>query len=321
MEKQTVLIYQMGKVGSSSIYQSLAQSDDFKPYHIHTLNQITIQKIKERSKLKGLKIEQHIYDSEHILGKFFEQTPQDKLKIITLVREPISRNIAAYFQNLDVYHSNNKVFRNSYQINEDTLRFCKLMNIETNLLNTLKTLDKKTFSNSQALLSIITEKGVNEKLVTKYKSRILKATSSHQLYINELIQDFQSNYNHGVPLAWFEKEYHAILGINVFNWDFPRLRGYQRITTENYDCLLIKLETSDRKKERAIKEFLKIDDFSIKNTNFGNSKYYGEAYKAFKSGIQLPNSYINKMLGSQYTKHFYNNIERKDIRKKWQIVS
>lgn len=311
----------MGKVGSSSIYQSLARSKNFKPYHIHTLNEITIQKIKERSKSKGLKIEQHIKDSEYILQNYFSRTQKEKIKIITLVREPISRNIAAYFQNLDVYHSNNETFKNSYQINADTLGYCKSMNIDTKIINILSKLNTTSFSNSQALLNSILEKGIETEKIEKFKSRILKATNTHQIYVNELIQDFQSNYNHGVPLIWFEKEYHAILGIDIFSQDFPRLKGYQRITTNKYDCLLIKLETPDQKKERVIKEFLQTEDFYIKNTNFGNSKYYGEAYKAFKAGIQLPNSYINKMLTSQYTKHFYNNTERKDIRNKWQIVS
>jgi len=321
MDKETVLIYQMGKVGSSSIYQSLGKSKRFKPYHIHTLNLESINKIKKRSKHKGLKIEKHITDSEFILNKYFtNETLQKKLKIITLVREPISRNIAAYFQNLDVYHSDNELFQQSYLINEDTLGFCQSLSVSPKIISALQSMKQTSFSTSQALLNQL-EQNIDDNLIEKFKSRILKATSSHKTYVNELICDFQINYNHGVPLIWFQKEYFSILGIDIYNYDFPRLKGYQQITTDRFDCLIIKLETPDRKKERIIKEFLEFDRFSLKNTNFGNSKYYGEAYKAFKSGIQLPAAYINKMLSSEYTKHFYNKIERQDIRKKWKIAN
>jgi len=315
MEKETVLIYTMGKVGSSSIYQSLNSSDKFKPYHIHSLNKKVLLNLKQSLIKNQLKIEKHITESELILNSLSDSDKE--VKIITLVRDPISRNIAAYFQNLDYFNSSKPGIENNFKITSKEVENCIKMKIPNFITEILSSMSPATFPTSQSLLTSLSNRGISDEYIKKYKSRLLKATNKYFRKVNNLILDFQKNYYHGVPLNWFDREYKTVLNIDIYVSNFPRLKGYQIIRKGKFSCLLLKLEIPDKKKERIIKEFLSTNNFKINNTNFGNDKFYGLAYKAFKSDIKLSEDYIKKMLNSQYSKHFYNKDQRKDIKTKW----
>ena len=73
-----VLIYQMGKVASSSIYRSLVKYYSGGVFHSHALDS---------------------ENSTHVKLLNYGKSNNQKLKLISLVREPISRNISAFFQN------------------------------------------------------------------------------------------------------------------------------------------------------------------------------------------------------------------------------
>lgn len=79
--KTPVIVFQMGKVASRSIFESVSR------YY------------------KGLVLHAHFFSKEHhdekvrfFIKRYDGGTP---VKVISLVRDPISRNIAAFFQNLE----------------------------------------------------------------------------------------------------------------------------------------------------------------------------------------------------------------------------
>jgi len=85
--KTPIFVFQMGKVGSSTVYYSLKNqlpnrfilhAHDFKPDH------------KRIVKVRAL-------------YKHFKKHPERPLKIITLVRDPIGRNISGFFQEYERY--------------------------------------------------------------------------------------------------------------------------------------------------------------------------------------------------------------------------
>jgi hypothetical protein len=101
-EKEIIVIHQMGKVGSSSVYNSLKSlRNDFAIFHTHFLNPERLQTHLTKIQQQGRKPENHLIESkalrEAISGNFGDKN----WKIITLVREPISRNISAFFQNIE----------------------------------------------------------------------------------------------------------------------------------------------------------------------------------------------------------------------------
>lgn len=98
-----IVIYQMGKVGSTTIYNALKKNGvknvfivhRMNPKHIHEVNKMRKRRL-DVSDIIGIKIKELFIDK----GK--------KVKIITPVREPISRNISAFFQNLEVHTRSKK---------------------------------------------------------------------------------------------------------------------------------------------------------------------------------------------------------------------
>ncbi len=99
-----VIIYQMGKVGSTTIHASLEQANlPFPIYKVHFLSDEGI-KHGEEFHQKTLNIPwattPHI-QTTHLLRQKIRSDEAIRWKIITLVREPISREISEFFQYLD----------------------------------------------------------------------------------------------------------------------------------------------------------------------------------------------------------------------------
>ena len=107
-DKQSALIiFQMGKVGSTSVYSSLKSLHLNMPvYHVHFLTYEGIhwasQVYRQGFSRTGL-IGRHIFDSLHLRQQLDKGLPENgQWKIVSLVRDPIARNISAFFQTLNL---------------------------------------------------------------------------------------------------------------------------------------------------------------------------------------------------------------------------
>jgi hypothetical protein len=90
------LVYSMGKVGSSSVYQTLKHRLPFaKVFHLHFLSKFWLN-----DKLPKL---HSFFHSNIELGNrtldYLQKHSSDRIKIITLVREPLMREISDAFEN------------------------------------------------------------------------------------------------------------------------------------------------------------------------------------------------------------------------------
>ena len=97
----------MGKVGSSTIVDSLASMKlDLTVFHMHFLNPTNIR-LAER-KLREFFGNNHnvnrwaLYESRFVLKHILSQ-PKPNLRIVSLVREPVARNVSSFFQNIDKF--------------------------------------------------------------------------------------------------------------------------------------------------------------------------------------------------------------------------
>jgi Putative capsular polysaccharide synthesis protein/Sulfotransferase family len=105
-----ILVYQMGKVGSRSIVDSLRAVKLNRPvYHVHFLNQDNIQKADQMlHAIYGSHYNVNrwcLYESRFVIKHFLHQRAKH-LKIISLVREPVGRNISSFFHNIDKFIPN-----------------------------------------------------------------------------------------------------------------------------------------------------------------------------------------------------------------------
>lgn len=242
-----IIIYQMGKVGSSSVSKSLELHGIDLVFHIHRMNPDNIEKVRQEY------LDNDERPPDERIGKGLYSnvvTNRKKAKFITLVREPISRNTSAFFQNF------------------------------------------KRFT------------GVDE-------------YDHADFAIEELVNIFIERYRHPVPLTWFDVEVKQTLGIDVYEYPFPKEKGYLSIKRGNFELLILKLEVDDSIKEKAIAEFLDAEDFRLIRANVGQDKDYARTYKDFLRTIRLPESYVEIMCNSEYTRHFYSDVEIESVRSKW----
>lgn len=95
-DEDALLIYQMGKVGSTALEKSLP-----KAIHIHTLYGTYLcefyHKLRYRTLISRLKCSA-VQKAKRIIIK-----RRNKIKIITLVRDPLNRDISHYFQDIQYW--------------------------------------------------------------------------------------------------------------------------------------------------------------------------------------------------------------------------
>ena len=242
-----VLVYQMGKVASSTITSSLAPIPNISLFHVHRLHPDNIFRFQQETKARGW----HIPRYNDALGiclynKFIKSGMP--LKIISVVREPISRNISAYFQNLDFIWG----IRNAHK----------------------------------------------------------------KIHPDRLIARFMDEYPHELPLKWFDEEFKCVLGIDIFDYVFPRDLGFVQIDTDLYNILIMRSNIKDKIKQKLISAFFG-DDISLITKNVSKNKRYYREYKNFKQSIKFTDEFINHMLESKFTTHFYNQANIQQFQKKW----
>lgn len=102
-----VIVFQMGKVGSTSIKRSLeALNLDMAIYHSHLLTKERIAKT-EKERKKFFRTDRQSYLQRPWLNQFLskeigKKQGGKKWKVITLTRDPIARNVSTFFENLEV---------------------------------------------------------------------------------------------------------------------------------------------------------------------------------------------------------------------------
>ena len=128
---------------------------------------------------------------------------------------------------------------------------------------------------------------------------------------------FLERMNHNSPLEFFERELKGVFGIDIYKSAFPRYVGYKIYKDKIADVLVIRLETLNECAQKAFKEFLDIDNFSLIVENVSADKIYADLYQRFKDNIVLPNSYIDKLYNSKYMRHFYSEEEINALSEKW----
>lgn len=117
--------------------------------------------------------------------------------------------------------------------------------------------------------------------------------------------------------GWFDSQLKAVFDIDVFSSEFPKEKGYHIYRGERADLLLIRLENLNDCYRETFKEFLGIQDFRLINVNRAQDKAYYPVYRDFIENADLPADFVDKMLASEYARHFYSPEEIAGFRAKW----
>jgi|SRR5581483_11838770 hypothetical protein len=99
-----ILVYQMGKVGSKSVYHSLQALDlDVPVYHLHTLNRLDEYEAEVRQRFANPQpyLEALAYGRK--IRAEYESARWHTWNLISLVRAPVPRAISEFFENIETF--------------------------------------------------------------------------------------------------------------------------------------------------------------------------------------------------------------------------
>jgi hypothetical protein len=100
-----VLVYQMGKVGSVTLVASLKAADPrLRVFHVHTLTNEGRRRAEDvfrRAWRHRTMPPDSVWRSGYLMGRIHRSHWRRPWTVITLVRDPVARNISSFFQVLD----------------------------------------------------------------------------------------------------------------------------------------------------------------------------------------------------------------------------
>ncbi len=94
-----VIVFQMGKVGSTSVASSFPTTRHPVSVQTHHLHGPRIERAKEWSRERGLPLRAHFFHAEAVARRVVERGRP--FKLITLVREPVGRSVSNFFHNFE----------------------------------------------------------------------------------------------------------------------------------------------------------------------------------------------------------------------------
>jgi hypothetical protein len=272
-----ILIYQMGKVGSTSIRYTLENSRLPNPiYHVHQLDYGGIDwttkhyiehmerslkdaSLTEQTRTYAVLYAKYVlrrYESHRLLREKIDGCLGDMpWKIITLVRDPIMREVSNFF--FDYY------------------RRLDLADHSGCLLN-LKTL-------------------------SALKKQLIETLEPPECWV----------------LTWFDMELKRVFGVDVYQFPFDHRRGYAIIHWKNIDVLVIKMEELTRCFSAAAFDFLGRKNMILIDKNRARQKEYYDTYRFVLDHVRLDAIFCKKVYSSKYVRHFYTPVEIKGMIGKW----
>lgn len=229
MSQRPLIIFQMGKVGSMSIYSSLQSSGLEGVFHTHDLSQ---------SK------DPHFSD-------YLQERGCD---VITLSKDPLAMMLSGFFENAEV------------------------------------------------MVGMTWEE--------------IGAQSVDRLL--DLFWEDRGKKGFQYALRWFDRRFYPQLGINIYDYQTPREKGYSHIEAGNIRVLILQAELKDALKEKVIGSFVSRANFSLKRENDAQAKPYAKVYKEFLKRISFKESFLDEVYSSQLVQHFYTPAQIQHFRERWE---
>ncbi|WP_417558551.1 putative capsular polysaccharide synthesis family protein [Mesoflavibacter zeaxanthinifaciens] len=268
--KPLVLIYTMGKVGSTSVYESLKNNtSQFNVIHVHTLSSVYL-KVRERfiKKVvyKNKYYARHIYTTLLWKPIWVRKSLKKVIKpihIVTVIREPIGRNISLFFQWLE------------FEERQNTYVF-------------------KSRNNNYPFHITTSKDDLTE------------------LYIFFLECFAKESHN-----DWLQDELNSVFDYNILQIPFDKKNNFTIYENNGHRLLILKLEKMNDTFEPAIAAFL-AEEIAMSRANEASTKNINLIYKKFKTGLYLPESYIDTLYASEYVNHFYTIEEIESFKSKWK---
>lgn len=207
------------------------------------------------------------------------------VKIITGVREPVSQNLSALYQELPSLASFNDWI--------------------------LGDLENDTWE-------------VKKKKFDEYEELILEKGNDIQFWFDEYIERYvypssgiSKKGSHARSIQQFYGEFCENI-VDLTNFPFDKDKGYALIRQGNVEVFVYQLEKlNDIIPE--ISSWIGIPFSKLENGNLTSEKRMAESYKQAQKEIKITQEYFTKCFEESYVKHFYSEADIEKFKEKWRL--
>jgi hypothetical protein len=246
-DERTILVYQMGKVGSVSIADALGE----RAIQIHNFfpsNEPCSKRPFYRSAL-------YKWPRDWLFYMTIRRAVRARrlVKIVSVVRDPVARNVSMYFH--DLYY----------------------------------------------WLAFYFTEVRPERVSTEGP--------------NALIDCFRETFDHNYPLEWFDRELKRLTGLDVYDYEFDRARGWTRIDRGGVSLLIVQTERL-RDCWPALEEFCDTR-LEWREDNRSDQKWYGSLYSEFVARYSVSAPDLDRIYSSRYASFFFSEKDRAAFRRRW----
>lgn len=131
LKGKPIIVYQMGKVGSKTVVESLQKADLGCPiYHVHRISSEGLRFVKEKSLAIGRAYPGKPYWAGKYLADQLNLDDSRAWDIIILVRDPVARNLSAFFHAQDYWYPQLRKITKEGNYSEPILREIKQVFLE-----------------------------------------------------------------------------------------------------------------------------------------------------------------------------------------------
>jgi hypothetical protein len=226
----------------------------------------------------------HVWRSQR-LARELAHNPDMQIQAISLIRDPIARNLSNFFQQIVVKPITGQG-SGEWRVTSSYYNFESTVCADP--------------TGAQGL-----------------RARGMRTRGMRARGMRELIDLFFERVEHDFHARWLEHELGRMLGIDVYARPFPIKKGYAIYHGDRADVLLFRLRDLNRSVTQAFHQFLGVQDFRLANANVGGRKAYADVYQAFKASIVFPESFLDRIYDSRFARHFYTQDERQALKEQW----
>lgn len=136
--------------------------------------------------------------------------------------------------------------------------------------------------------------------------------------VDMLINQFFDEYDHDLPITWFDNEFNKCLKVDMYEYDCTS--PYTVINKNNkFNLLVLRAENLTTSLEPALREFWNDNkaNIDIVTDNVTKTKHNGSLYQRFLDKISVPQDYIDRMYKTRFMTNFYTTDEIQGFIDRW----
>lgn len=294
-----VIVYQMGKVGSTSIVASLNEAG-IPAYQSHFLDTPSFHGIVDMfSQYISMEEETAHHFSEQLHNNLLlrnkllryqnnEMPEGERLGIISLVRNPLDWYFSHLSQNFfQVEKDLRSWLISEYQLIEDeSLTKQHLHYFFAELFNCFDRIIPDMDRDHDDLPRFYFDEASNTSEGMRYRFIYGQVALLHRIHF------------------WFDKHFTPLLDLDVMRYRFDTSNGFTVFHRGNIDIILIKFEKLGDL-NIALAQFLGLPSFTMKRLNESKDKTLGKLISEARSNLPVPEHFRHKYCSSEYYETFY----------------